>query len=58
MIRRKLIIMSKKITIVLDDDLHKKLRLIHAKEILKTNKYISFSRIVNKFIRNGIMLKK
>ncbi len=39
--------MSKRVTIVLDDDLVKKLRIIQSKKISKYNGSISFSSIVN-----------
>ncbi len=39
--------MSKRVTVVLDDDIVKALHLIQAKEISKTGETISFSRIVN-----------
>ena len=43
--------MSKRVTIVLDDDLDKKLRLRQAKIIQKENSSCSFSRVVNDAIR-------
>jgi len=43
--------MSKRVTIVLDDDLDKKLRLRQAKIIQKENSSCSFSRVVNDVIR-------
>ena len=43
--------MSKRITIVLDDDLDKKLRLLQAKIIQKENSSCSFSRVLNETIR-------
>ena len=39
--------MSKRITIVLDDDLVKKLRIIQAKKITKSKKSVSFSSVLN-----------
>ena len=46
--------MSKRTTIVLDDNLYKKIRIIQAKEILKINKSVSFSKIINKLLQKGI----
>jgi len=46
--------MKKRITIVLDDKLYKKLRVIQAKEIQKTNKSVSFSKIINKLLQKGL----
>jgi len=46
--------MSKRITIVLDDDNDKKLRTMQAKEIIKSVKSVSYSRIINNVIRKGL----
>lgn len=46
--------MAKRITIVLDDDLDKKLRLLQSKEIIKSTKSISFSRTINEVIRKSL----
>jgi len=46
--------MSKRVTIVLDDDLDKKLRLRQAKIIQKENASCSFSRVVNNSIRKAL----
>jgi len=43
--------MSKRVTIVLDDDLIKKLRIIQAKKFTKSNTYVSFSGVVNDELR-------
>ncbi len=43
--------MSKRVTLVLDDDLVKKLRIIQSKKIVKSNKHISFSSVVNGELR-------
>ena len=45
--------MGRRITIILDDDLDKKLRGIQAKEIIKTTKSVSFSKILNNTIRKS-----
>ncbi len=43
--------MSKRVTIMIDDDVDKKLRLIQAKEISKTQSSVSFSRVINEMLR-------
>jgi len=46
--------MVKRITVLIDDDLDKKLRLLQAKEITKTVKSVSFSRIVNNVVKKSL----
>lgn len=46
--------MSIRITIVLDEDNDKKLRSMQAKEIVKSVKSVSYSRIINNVIRKGL----
>ena len=46
--------MGKRITIVLDDDLVKKLREKQAKKIKESVESISFSRILNETLRKSI----
>ena len=46
--------MSKRITIVLDDDLAKKLREKQAKQIKESTSSVSFSRVLNEAVRKGI----
>ena len=46
--------MGKRITIVLDDDLVKKLHEKQAKLIKESTKSVSFSRVVNDTLRKGI----
>ena len=46
--------MGQRITIVLDDDLVKKLREKQAKLIRESTKSVSFSRVVNEILRKGI----
>ncbi len=48
------VIMSKRITVVLDDELVKKLRHLQAKMISKSSKSVSFSRVINKELRKGL----
>jgi len=46
--------MAKRITIMIDDDLNKKLHLIQAKAIQSTNSAVSFSTILNETLRNSL----
>lgn len=46
--------MSKRVTLVLDDDLIKKLRIIQAKKITKSNTHVSFSGVVNSELRKVV----
>jgi len=46
--------MGQRITIVLDDDLVKKLREKQAKLIKESTKSVSFSMVVNETLRKGI----
>ena len=46
--------MSPRITMVLDDDLAKKLRAIQAKMIQKNIKSVSFSKVLNLYLRIGL----
>ena len=45
------------ITLVIDDDLLKKLRSIQAKQINDSAKTISFSKVVNDILRKGLKTK-
>jgi hypothetical protein len=46
--------MGKRVTVVLDDNLVKKLREKQAKLIKETTKSVSFSSVVNMTLRKGI----
>ena len=46
--------MGKRITIVLDDALLKKLREIQSKMLIKSNDSVSFSKVVNTTLRKCI----
>ncbi len=46
--------MGKRITILLDDNIFKKLREKHAKLIKESTKSVSFSRVINETLRKGI----
>ncbi len=46
--------MSSRITVVIDDDLVKKLRLKQSKKLKRTNKSVSFSAVINETLRIGL----
>ena len=46
--------MGKRVTIVLDDDLAKKLHEIQAKLIRETTKSVSFSSVLNETVRTSL----
>jgi len=46
--------MAKRVTIMLDEDLDKKLRLIQAKAIQSTTSSVSFSSTLNEVLRNSL----
>jgi predicted transcriptional regulator len=46
--------MAKRVTIMLDDDLDKKIRLVQAKAIQSTNSSVSFSSVLNEILRNKL----
>ncbi|NND87441.1 MAG: hypothetical protein HKM23_09030 [Nitrosopumilus sp.] len=46
--------MAKRITIMIDDDLDKKLRLLQAKQIKESTKSVSFSRTINDVLRKSL----
>lgn len=48
--------MAKRITIMLDDDMDKKLRMKQADLIRKTQKSISFSKVINDVLRGKVKL--
>ncbi len=43
--------MCKRVTIMLDEDIAKKLRIIQAKKISKSTKHVSFSCVINDQLR-------
>ncbi len=49
--------MAKRVTIVLDDDLAKKLREKQAKQIKESLKSVSFSSVLNDLVRKGLKPK-
>jgi len=46
--------MSKRITIMMEDDVDRKLRLIQAKEIQSTTSSVSYSSVINKILKNNL----
>lgn len=46
--------MSKRVTIMIEDELDKKIRLIQAKTIQSTASSASYSSIINKILKNNI----
>jgi len=46
--------MAKRITIMLDDDLLKKLHEIQAKQIKQSTKQVSFSHVMNEVLRKSL----
>lgn len=46
--------MAKRVTIVLQDDLVKKLREKQSKLIKESTKSVSFSSVVNEYVRKGL----
>jgi hypothetical protein len=46
--------MTKRITIMIDDALDKKLRLIQAKQIANTSSSVSYSRVLNDMLRKQL----
>jgi len=47
-------IMSKRVCIVIDDEVDKKLRKIQANEIQSTSSAVSYSSTVNKVLKNNL----
>ena len=47
-------ILAKRITVIFNDDLLKKLHEIQAKQIRQSTKSVSFSRVVNEALRKGL----
>ena len=45
---------AKRITIMIDDDIDKKLRLLQAKLISKTNESVSYSSVINNELRKQL----
>ncbi len=56
-IEEKWIDMAERITIILDDELLKKLHEIQAKQIKQSSKSVSFSRVLNDTLRKALKPK-
>lgn len=50
--------MSSRVTIMLDDDLVKKLRIRQAKLLQESNESVSFSKVINETLRASIKASK
>jgi hypothetical protein len=46
--------MAKRVTIMLDEDLDRKIRVKQSKLIQKTNESVSFSKVINETIRKAL----
>jgi len=46
--------MARRITVVLDDEVVKKLRIIQSKKISKLTEHVSFSRVINEELRKAL----
>lgn len=46
--------MKKRITVMIDDDNHKKLRNLQSKMIAKSEGTVSFSKVINETIKKGL----
>ena len=46
--------MAKRITVMIDENLDKKLRLLQAKKIQATSKSVSYSRVLNEVLRRTL----
>lgn len=46
--------MATRKTIMLDDDLVKKIRLIQSKQLRELNQSISFSKVINQILKEGL----
>ena len=46
--------MAKRVTIIIDDAIDKKLRIIQAKRIEKSSNHVSFSKILNEQLRKTL----
>jgi len=46
--------MSKRVTIMIEDNLDKKIRMLQAKQIQQEQSSVSYSRILNEQLRKGL----
>lgn len=49
-----ILVMGKRITVILDEDILKKLRLLQAKQIKETASSVSFSKIINNVLQKHL----
>jgi len=49
--------MTKRVTIMIDDDNDKKLRMIQAKQITTSTKSVSYSKVINQQLRKTLSRK-
>ena len=47
-------IMARRVTIMIDDDIDKKLRMIQAKMIQTTSESVSYSKVINEMLKKSI----
>lgn len=47
-------VLAKRVTIMIDDDIDKKLRLIQAKQISKSTRSVSYSQVLNESLRKQL----
>ena len=52
--KKEVKIMKKRVTVMIDDKLDKKIRLLQAKKIQEENSSYSYSQVVNDIIRKAI----
>ena len=46
--------MAKRITIIIDDDVHKRLRNLQSKMIRESDGSVSFSRVINELVKKAL----
>ena len=46
--------MSKRVSIIIEDEVDKKIRMIQAKEIQNTSSSVSYSGTINKVLKNNL----
>lgn len=46
--------MAKRITIMVDDDVDKKVRIIQARKITNTNASVSYSKVINELLQSSL----
>ena len=51
------LMMAKRTTMMIDDDVDKKIRSLRAKLILETSKNVSYSQVINELLRKSLKQK-